>query len=202
MSLTTISNKIDTYTYSTKNNDDLDYKVVLTTAGNNVSYSGSIISIANTGSLRSDATGIAVGKYIEITGTGSSTNNTTDPILVTAVASDGSTITCDHTFTTQAATTTTITVLDNYVSEIAPTGGSSESKYVTRVVNLANSSTFLKIMFGANIPAVTGSDIEVYYKLLPAGSTTDITKFNFVKASPTANLIKTSNRNYVYRCCL
>ena len=50
-------------------------------------------------------------------------------------------------------------------------------------------------MFGANIPAVTGSDIEVYYKLLPAGSTTDITKFNFVKATPTANLIKTSNRN-------
>jgi len=195
MSLTTISNKIDTYTYSTKNNDDLDYKVVLTTAGNNVSYSGSTISIANTGSLRSDATGIAVGKYIDISGTGSGTNNTTDPILVTAVASDGSTITCDHTFTTQSATTTTITLLDNFVNEIAPTGGSSESKYVTRVVNLANSSTFLKIMFGANIPAVTGSDIEVYYKLLPAGSTTDITKFNFVKATPTANLIKTSNRN-------
>jgi hypothetical protein len=57
-----------------------------------------------------------------------------------------------------------------------------KSKYVTRVVNLANSSTFLKSMFGAHIPAVTGSDIEVYYKLLPAGSTTDITKFNFVKA--------------------
>ena len=195
MSLTTISNKIDTYSYSTKNNEDLDYKVVLTTAGNNVAYSGNTISIADAGSLRSDVTGIAVGKYIEITGTGSSTNNTTDPILVTAVASDGATITCDHTFVTQAATTTTITVLDNYVSEIAPTGGSSESKYVTRVVNLANSSTFLKIMFGANIPAVTGSDIEVYYKLLPSGSTTDITKFNFVKATPTANLIKTSNRN-------
>ena len=100
------------------------------------------------------------------------------------------------TFTTQSSTPTTITVLDNFVSEIAPVGGSAESKYQTRVINLANESTFLKIMFAANIPAVTGSDIEVYYKLLPSGSTTDISQFNFVKATtPVRAITKTSNYN-------
>jgi hypothetical protein len=194
MSLTTINNKIDTYTYSTKNNVDIDYKTVMT-ATTGVTYSGSVISIPNTSTYRSDAASIGVGKYISISNTSSGTNNTTDPILVTAVASDGSTITCDHTFTTQSSTATTITMLDNFVSEIAPVGGSGESKYITRVVNLANESTYLRIMFGANIPAVTGSDIEVYYKLLPSGSTTDITQFNFVKAEPTAALTKTSSQN-------
>ena len=194
MSLTTINNKIDTYTYSTKNNEFIDYKTVLT--GTGIGFANSVISVPNTGSLRGDAASISVGKYITIANTTSGTNNTLDPILVTAVASDGSTITCDHTFTTQGSTPATITMLDNFVSEIAPVGGSSESKYLTRVINLANESTFLKIMFAANIPAVTGSDIEVYYKLLPSGSTTDISQFNFTKAtSPIKQITKTSNPN-------
>ena len=92
MSMSTINNKIDTYTFSTKNNADLDYKVVMT-AASGVTYSGKVISIPNTSSYRSDAASILVGKYISITNTTSGTNNTTDPILVTAVASDGSTIT-------------------------------------------------------------------------------------------------------------
>lgn len=195
MSLTTINNKIDTYNVLTKNNEDLDYKVAVTIASA-AGFSGNTISVPDTGSLRSDASGIAIGKYIKVANTTSATNDSLDPILVTGVASDGSTITCDTTFTTQASTPATITVLDNFVSEIAPVGGSAESKYLTRVINLANESTFLKIMFAANIPAVTGSDIEVYYKLLPSGSTTDISQFNFVKATtPTREITKTSNQN-------
>ena len=195
MSMSTINNKIDTYSVLTKNNEELDYKVAVTISSG-AGFAGNTISIPNTGSLRADASGISIGKYIKVSNTGSGTNNSVDPILVTGVATDGSTITCDTTFTTQASTAATITVLDNFVSEIAPVGGSAESKYLTRVINLANESSFLKIMFAANIPAVTGSDIEVYYKLLPAGSTTDISQFNFVKATtPIKEMTKTSNYN-------
>jgi hypothetical protein len=117
-------------------------------------------------------------------------------MLVTGVATDGSTISVSGTVTTESPASTTIKMLDNYVSEIAPAGGSSVSKYLTRVINLATSSTFAKIMFAANIPAVTGSDIQVWYKLLPTGTNGDISQYNFIQATtPTKTMTKTSNQN-------
>ena len=197
MSLTTIKNKVDTYTVANKNVSVIDDKTILSAVAGVTfdSATPNTIGIPAAGASRSTARGIAVGKYITISG--ASGNDTIDPILVTAVASDGSTITTSgQAFTTLTPTSTTIVMKDNFVSEIAPTGSSSESKYVTRVINLNDSSTFLKIMFAANIPAVTGTDIQVWYKLLPSGSTTDITAFNFVQATlPTSAYVKTSNRD-------
>lgn len=197
MSLTTIKNKVDTYTVAGKNVSVVDDKTILSAVAGVtfVSATPNIINIPSAGASRSAVRGIAVGKYITISGT--SSNNTIDPILVTAIASDGSTITTSgQVFTTSSPASTTIVMKDNFVSEIAPVGSSSESKYVTRVINLKDSSTFLKIMFAANVPAVTGSDIQVWYKLLPSGSTTDITTFNFTQATTPINaIVKTSNPN-------
>ena len=195
MSLTTIKNKIDTHTVTSKNVAIIDDKTIISvTAG--VVFAAStptIISIPSAGASRSSVRGIAVGKYITISGT--SLNNTTDPVLVTAIASDGSTITVSgHAFVTETPTSTTIVMKDNFVSDISPIGSSSSAKYVTRVINLDNASTFLKIMFAANVPAVSGSDIQVWYKLLPSGSTTDISTFSFVQATtPVSAIVKTSN---------
>ena len=195
MSLTTIKNKIDTHTVTSKNVAIIDDKTIISvTAG--VVFAAStptIISIPSAGASRSSVRGIAVGKYITISGT--SLNNTTDPVLVTAIASDGSTITVSgHAFVTETPASTTIVMKDNFVSDISPIGSSSSAKYVTRVINLDNASTFLKIMFAANVPAVSGSDIQVWYKLLPSGSTTDISTFSFVQATtPVSAIVKTSN---------
>lgn len=200
MSLITIKNKIDTYTAVSKNVDAVDDRTIISaTSGTAISFAGKTISIANVSDYRSRVKSVNVGKYIELSGTGSGTNNTVDPILVTGVATDGSSITTDHTFTTQSGTTAVINMLDNYVSDIAPVGSSSESKYVTSTITLAKPSTFLKIMFSANVPAVSGADVEVWYKLLPSGSTTDISQFNYTQAtSPVKAITKTSNPNTFY----
>lgn len=200
MSLITIKNKIDAYTVSSKNDLDIDTRTVLSaTTGTDISFSGKVISIANASDYRSRVKGVTVGKYITIAGTGSSTNNVSTPILVTSVAADGSTITTDRTFTTQSGTTAVITMLDNYVSDITPVGSSSESKYVTQVITLAKPSSFLKVMFSANVPAVADSDIQVWFKALPTGSTTDISQFNYIQAAtPVKAITKTSNPNTFY----
>jgi hypothetical protein len=196
LSLITIKNKVDNYTYSSKNVDPFDFLTVLS---GTVSFSGNVISVPDTTDLRASARSIAVGKYIQVDNTTSGTNDTVEAILVTAVAEDGSTITVDHAFTTQSNTHADLILLNNFVSEIAPTGSSSESKYVTRLINLEEASSFLKIMFAANVPAVTGSDIQVWYKLLPTGSSADISKFNYVQATnPVKEITKTSNPNTFY----
>ena len=200
MSLITIKNKIDAYTVTSKNDVDIDTRAVLSaTSGTAVSFSGKVISVADTSDYRARVKGITIGKYIKISGTGSATNDIATPILVTAVAADGSTITTDRTFTTQSGTTAVITLFDNYVSDITPVGSSSESKYVTQVITLAKPSSFLKVMFSANVPAVADSDVEVWFKTLPTGSTTDISQFSYTQAkTPLKAITKTSNPNTFY----
>ena len=195
LSLTTIKNRVDNFTQATKNVTTID-DVSIISAGASVTFAAAApqtISIPS--GLRSNVKNITIGKYITISGTTS--NNTTDPVLVTAIATDGSTITITgKTFVNESPASTTIVMKDNFVSEIAPAGGSSVSKYLTRVINLATSSTFAKIMFAANIPAVTGSDIQVWYKLLPTGTNGDISQYNFVQATtPVKTMTKTSNQN-------
>jgi hypothetical protein len=195
LSLTTIKNRIDNENVTTKNIDIIDDKVVLDAVTNVTFNTSSPNTITIPVAVQPYARSIRVGKYITISGT--TNNNTVDPILVTAVAADGSSITIEgKDFVTESPANTTIKMKDNFISEIAPSGGSAAAKYLTRVINLENQSTFLKIMFAANIPAVTGTDVEVWYKLLPAGSTTDISQFNFVRATvPVKEMVKTSNAN-------
>ena len=165
-SATTIKNRVDNFTQSTKNLPTIDdVSVISATGGFVLTYTSSnstgVISVPV--ASRTTVKNITVGKYITISGGTSNVNGT---FLVTALAADGSSITITGVTTTvtEAPASLTIVMKDNFVSEIAPFGGSAVSKYVTRLVNFATASTFLKIMFSANVPAVADSDIQVYYK--------------------------------------
>lgn len=85
--------------------------------------------------------------------------------------------------------TITLVSYDRYFDEITPFGSSSYSKYVTRKIDLANPSTFLKIRLAASVP--TDSDVKVYYKLGLVGSNEDFSTIEYVKA--TAPFIKSNN---------
>ena len=100
-----------------------------------------------------------VGHYATVTaniGSGSG--------IVTAVASDGSSVTFDRSLGLGTITDQSITVKQRemFVDEIAPVGGSATSKYISKQISLANDSTFAKIRFAAHIPL--GSNVEVYYR--------------------------------------
>ena len=61
-----------------------------------------------------------------------------------------------------SASTNGFNVPTEFVSELAPFGGSSASKHISRVINLAEDAVGLKIIFAAFRPS--GSDFEVYYR--------------------------------------
>jgi len=189
LSMTTIKNRVDTFTQITKNVAVVDDVSIVSAAANFAfTTTGITVPVASRTAVRN----ITVGKYITVSGATTASNNGT--FLVTALATDGSTITLSGTYTAENATALTIVMKDNFVSEIAPAGGSAVSKYLTRVINLQTASTFAKVMFAANIPAVSGSDIEVWYKLLPTGSNGDISLYNFTQATnPVKAMVKTSN---------
>ena len=54
----------------------------------------------------------------------------------------------------------------NYVEETSPTGGSVQSKYITRVVSLEDSANQINVIIDINRP--TGTDVELYYKVSPS----------------------------------
>jgi hypothetical protein len=192
LSVATIKNRIDNFTFATKNVIGLD-DIVIIDAGNGVTFDSgapTVISIPSTS--RGAVKGIAVGKYISISGT--TTNDTVTPVRVIDVAEDGSTITTSGAFSTQSPSSCTITLKDNFVAEDAPIGGSATSKYLTRLINLENPSTHMTILFAANIPPVTDSDVEVWYKLVPTGTNGDISQYDFVRAtSPNKPIVKSSS---------
>lgn len=192
LSLTTIKNRIDTFDVNNKNVPVIDDVSIITNGIGFTFAAGGVITVPV--ASRAAVRNITAGKYIVISGATTTSNNGT--FLVTQIATDGSTITLDKAFNAESISFLTIKMLDNFVSEIAPVGGSSTAKYLTRVINLQQSSTFAKVMFSANVPAVSGSDIEVWYKLLPTGSNGDISSYNFVRAiTPNREIVKTSNSN-------
>jgi hypothetical protein len=106
-----------------------------------------------------------VGKYLTIAGASSGTSTK----LITAVAADGTSITFDSA-PTAITGNVTLTQRERFVAENAPLESSTYSKYVTKRVNLANHSNYLRVKFAANIPAE--ASIEVWYKTNIVGSNT------------------------------
>jgi hypothetical protein len=197
LSVTCIKNRIDNLTFATKNAINLDDIVIADNVAGITFDSGDSSKIFMPSAVRAATKGIAVGKYVSVSGT--SNNNTNTAVRVVSIASDGSYIETDGIFTTESPSTATITMKDNFIAENAPVGGTATSKYLTRLINLENPSTFLKIMFAANVPPSADSDIEVWYKLVPTGTNGDITQYPFVKAFGAIKpLKKTSNVGEFY----
>jgi hypothetical protein len=160
----------------------LDDNVILSNA-TGVTISGSTITTSTQNAAFLTAT---VGKFLTIAGasSGSSTR------LITAIAADGSSIT----FSSAPAAVTgnvTLTQRERFVDEIAPLEGSTYSKYVTKRVNLANASTFLRIRFAANIPPE--ASVEVWYKTAVVGSTSSFESVTYRQISPDYPIINASN---------
>jgi hypothetical protein len=138
---------------------------------------------------------IAVGKYITISTATTSGNNGT--YLVTGVVGDGSTtgtitVLKTNNFTAESAVSgTTVKLRTLFVDEIAPKGSSSVNKYISKAVKFANPSNFFRIRLSTNCPAE--SNVLVYYKTNPVGSTQDLELVNWKLTSPDVVIKKVQN---------
>ena len=150
----------------------------------NMSYN-QILTKATNASL------ITTGKYVTIEGSTTSTNNGTYLITDVLEGKDESVTVfeSEHVFTPEAATTTSKIYLRNlFTSEIAPLGGSTASKYITKSVSFEGSCSFARIMFAANVP--TPANIDVYIKAYNNGDVRDYDSLPWTKVEPEAPIKK------------
>jgi hypothetical protein len=180
MGLIAISNTLNSPSESVINYGALD-QITLLSGSTNIAFTSSGISSSDASTKALLAT-LQVGKYITISGSGTSTNNGT--YLITAVASDGATVTISNSngwTTVSAGTAITIVYRNGYIDEISPAGSSTHSKYVTKKISLATPATALKIRLSINSPTV--SNVAVYYKTSPVGSKNSYNTINYVLAT-------------------
>ena len=181
-SMIVINNKINEPSETNMNVAGLDYNVILNGLSG-VTVAGNQITTSTRNAQFKTAT---VGKYLTIAGasSGSSTR------LITAVASDGSSITFSA--APDAITgNATLTQRERFVDEIAPIESSSYSKYVTKTVNLANPSNYLRVRFAVNLPAE--ASVEVYYKTAVVGSTASFDSVPYTLMTVDTPIVNFSN---------
>lgn len=192
-SLVAVSNKINKPSETNINVTELDNRQIFTGATGAFSFAGSTITTSNA-SVAALVPTISVGKYITIAGATTTGNNGT--YLVTGVTGDGSTtgtITVNRAFATNEAAIsgTSVTLRSLFVDEIAPSGGSSVNKYISKSINLALPSNFFRVRLAANVP--NEADVLVYYKTSPVGSTLDLDQVNWTLTSPDTPIKKVQN---------
>ena len=112
---------------------------------------------------------------------------------MTAVASDGSTVTLSTTFTSESASSAiTLIQRERFTAENAPSESSTYSKYVTKRVNLAAHSNYLRVKFAANLPA--DASIEVWYKTNIVGSNVPFGNAPYAQMTIDSPLANSSNQ--------
>jgi hypothetical protein len=182
-SLIAIGNKVNNPSETNLNVANLDYSVILSNA-TGVTVSGNTITTAT----QQDAFKIAtVGKYLTIAGASSGTSTK----LITAVAADGTSITFDSAVTAITGNAT-LTQRERFTAENAPSESSTYSKYVTKRVNLAEHSNYLRVKFAANLPA--DASIEVWYKTNIVGSTVPFGNAPYSQMTIDSPLANSSNQ--------
>jgi hypothetical protein len=187
-SLIVVNNKVNAPTEVNMNVSALDDNVILAT-NTTIAFSGSQITTADS-AARDALKTLSVGKFLTIAGAATAGNNGT--FLIASIAADGSSVTLNKVFTTEAAAAAvTLTQRERFVDEIAPAESSTNSKYVTKKVNLANPSNFLRIRFAGNIPA--GSSVEVYYRTSSVGTSTTLSTLPYTKIDPDRPIVNFSN---------
>jgi len=187
-SLICIHNKVNNATQANVNVAAIDSRTV-SSANTNIAFTATGLSTSNTNTKFEFLT-LGVGRYVTISGAAASNNNGT--FLITDIALDGSTVTLNNTFTAASAgASITLVSLDKFYDEIAPFSGSNYSKYVTRRINLANSSTFFKVRMAVNVP--TNANIDVYYKLNKVGTNIDFNTVPYTLVNPDSVIPNTSS---------
>jgi hypothetical protein len=160
-------------------------------------YQGYPATLTSTNAaVRTAMAGIGVGKYVTISGSTTAGNSST--FLVTGYTDDGTTTTINvaTTFTAEAAITgTTVTPRLLFADEIAPLGSSAVSKYVTNPIKFAQSSTYTRVMIGANIPSE--ANVAVYYKTC-TGDALQLVNTKYTLMTPDAPIVKVDNGNTTF----
>jgi hypothetical protein len=187
-----ITNKINKPTETETNVDGLDDNVIVS-ASSNISISGSTI-VTSDSATKLLLKAITVGKFVTVAGSTSGESTR----LVTAVASDGSSVTFSE---APAAVSGTVTVTQRelFVAENAAQNSSTYSKYVTNKVNLTNPSDYLRIKFAGNIP--NDAEVEVWYRTLPAGSTAEIAEIPYTQITSDTTIPKYENWTGTFAEC-
>jgi hypothetical protein len=182
-SLIAIGNKVNNPSETNLNVANLDNSVILSNA-TGVTVSGSTITTSTQNDAFKTAT---VGKYLTIAGASSGTSTK----LITAVAADGSSITFDSAVTAITGNAT-LTQRERFTAENAPSESSTYSKYVTKRVNLAAHSNYLRVKFAANLPA--DASIEVWYKTNIVGSNVPFGNAPYSQMTIDSPIITSSNQ--------
>jgi hypothetical protein len=182
-SLIAIGNKVNNPSETNLNVASLDASVILSNA-TGVTVSGSTITTSTQQDAFKTAT---VGKYLTIAGASSGTSTK----LITAVAADGTSITFDSAVTAITGNAT-LTQRERFTAENAPSESSTYSKYVTKRVNLANHSNYLRVKFAANLPA--DASIEVWYKTNIVGSNVPFGNAPYAQMTVDSPIITSSNQ--------
>lgn len=189
LSLISVQDRINTPTDANTNISALDTRNIVT--------ANALVSIANTNRFSTtDATtklaflSTSIGKYIISTGFAAGANN--GRFLITDIASDGSYIQVLSTLTNVAVgASISLNIMDRFLDEIAPVGGSSIAKYVSKKINLENPSTFIKIRLAVDIEQ--SANFDIYYKTQPVGSNIDFNKLAYTKATPIKSAVISNN---------
>lgn len=184
-----VKNAIDS-TVATQKNLFYAYRTVI--AGNtSFSFSGNTITTTN-GTVANLLASIDAGKTISIEGAGNPTNNAI--VVVSRVTNIAGTanILCFYPFATESTgNAITLIVRENFIDERAPRNGSAAAKYITRQLNLKNSSKYLKVMFAATVPQQ--ANVDVYYRT-GTGSLFDTNWIQFT--SPLSDIVKTQDQTF------
>ena len=87
------------------------------------------------------------------------------------------------------------TAYSNYTSETNVSGGSELAKYITKRVDLNEEADIIKVYLDANRPS--GSGIDLYYKVIGAGTDDNFNALPWVSATPN-ELIPINNSTSVF----
>lgn len=140
-----------------------------------------------------------VGKLVSISGTTTNARDFSDAYVLSVIYEKDSTypdpqlsnqpalceVVIDYRYSSTVsagfeAANFTLTQKDRYVDEIAPSGGSCASKYVSKKLSLARASNTLKIMFDAY--RHESNQIDLYYRLDLVDDTTPSNFINWTLA--------------------
>jgi len=180
VSLCMIANRIDNLTEDAVNEPAFDDRTAVS-ANTNISFDTTNDTIETTDSATRDLFDtLDLGKYITVSGAANAGNNA--KYQITDYLNDGTTakIYVDGNLTTEAASNAvTIVQHEKFIGDIAPTGATNASQYITRRFALENPSTAIKILYEMNRPA--GVTVDVYYKALIDGVEKDWDQITWVK---------------------
>jgi hypothetical protein len=167
--LDTVQHRIDNPTYANRigtfpaifQTSDLVIVDLICTSNTTVAFDGNLETISTqTPGLFSN---VVPGRYISIRGSVQNTYTSTG-ILVTGINAEGTVIfTSSNLVTELAGSSITITQFNDFTEESTTLAGSSDSKFVTKVINLVNPATQIKLLIESCVPSV--ADFDIYYKL-------------------------------------